>query len=176
MITIIVLITQMEHQGLPAIHHLLAITIRCRCCTPVHVICDAFYPITNNITVFVLRQLSQFLLQSWKVTSVSLMWGLRTNSLPLETCQTSYRCSISGYLVLMNLLICLCRSVISMLTCMELAAKNTKALWSPSFSMWLLDFTSLLYVHVIKNKVHKFSIIILPGLIQYVKLYWYANR
>ena len=59
---------------------------------------------------------------------------------------------------------------------MELAVKNTKALQSPSFSMWLLDFTSLLYVHIIKNKVHKFANIILPGLIQYVKLYWYANQ
>ena len=141
------LITQVGHQGFPAIHHLLTVTIWCRCCTPVHVICDALCPITHNITVFVLRQLSQFLLQAYrKVLLYVLICRLITSSSPLETCQTSYQCSISGYLVFKNLFICLCRSVISMLTSMELAAKNTKALRSPSFSMWLLDFTSLLYV------------------------------
>ena len=47
----------------------------------------------------------------------------------------------------MYLFIYLWESVIIVLTSKELAAKKVKALQSPSFSMWLLDFTSLLYVH-----------------------------
>jgi len=65
MVAVIMLITQMAHQQFPAIYHLLSIIIWCRCCTPVQVICDALYPITNNITVFVLGQPSQLLFHSY---------------------------------------------------------------------------------------------------------------
>ena len=75
----------------------------------------------------------------------------------------------------MYLLICLCLSVISLLTFKELVAKKVKALHSPSFSMWLLDFTSLLYIHNVSQK-HKRVNIILPGLVQHGELCWYGNQ
>ena len=61
-----------------------------------------------------------------------------------------------------------------MLTCKELVARKVKALQSP-LTMWLLDFTLLLYVNtvILRDKCANINI---PGLIQHVTLYWYIIK
>ena len=82
---------------------------------------------------------------------------------------------MSGCFLLRNLLISLCQSIISVLTYKELVARKVRALQSPYFSVWLLDFTSLFYVNtiILRDKCTNITIL---GLIQYVTLYRYLNR
>ena len=47
------LIAQVFHKGLPSYHHLITITLWWVFCTSMHVIVDAFDPLTNNFIIFI---------------------------------------------------------------------------------------------------------------------------
>ena len=145
-VTIIMLIAQMVNQWLPPDYHLFTVTIWCWCCTPVKVVDYALYPPCYNITIFVLWQISHFLLQTLHdgcngiLAYYAAVWHTFWN-MPYVIIM----CDVWMFLN-RNLDTCLWWSVINVVTVRWLSANNWRTQNSPSFSIWLLDLTSLLHI------------------------------
>ena len=144
MITCTMIITDVIHYWFPPLHNIIVITFWSTSTTPIQVVCDALDPFTYDRAIFISGQMGHLLLNACKynpINTITIKWLILV---PLEICQASYWCWISVCTSLTYLVICLCLSVISVPTVIDFCSKKSRALTSPSRSMALLDFTSLL--------------------------------